>query len=371
MAFVVWLWVRKKDSGAPAHKHSVPQCSQSESVHPENHNDNLVSTTSHTLPKCDMQGSLTTNEPSSGSLALVDPIQVLTKQLNVMHRQGILLRGRYRILGSSEQRSGSQGVVRFARLAVNPSKQFAIKFFTTPHHFEVEQGLYSNPSLLDFLPPTDDVSSNDLEPHVLGRALPPMIVTERGESLDEWTHRCKPDFYMCLSIVGHLAERVKKIHGAGLVHRDLKPANVMWLPSVNGFTVIDFGSVARASEEAGISCTLAYAAPEAVAACAKGETRMSVTGALDVWSLGIIFYEFLTGSRVLACSRHEIFAAAAGEVLFPWEQRNTPQQKAHMRRLGLLRGLILAMLDRDPAGRITMIEMKSRLSMLMKRETTV
>jgi serine/threonine protein kinase len=246
-----------------------------------------------------------------------------------------------------------------------------LSFFLERHHFEVEQALYGNPSLHDFLPPTDDVSSNDLEPHVLGRALPPMIVTERGESLDEWTHRCKPDYFMCIAIVGHLADRVKRIHGAGLVHRDLKPANVMWLPSVNGFTVIDFGSSARSGVEAGISCTLAYAAPEAVAAFKKGETRMLVTGALDVWSLGIIFYEFLTGSHIFTCSPDDIFAAAAGQVLFPWEEQGSLQQRAHMRRLGLLKELILAMLDRDPVKRTAMTEVHSRLKMLLKRETTM
>jgi hypothetical protein len=327
-------------------------------------------TAPHTLPESDSLGNLQTIEPSSGSLELLDPIQLLTNQLDAMNKQGILLRGRYRILGSSEQHSGSQGVVRFAKLALNPAKQFAVKFFVKLQHFEVEQALYVNPLLLDFLPPTDDVSANDLEPHVLGHALPPMIVTERGESLDEWTRRCKPDFYMCISIVGHLAKRVKKIHDAGLVHRDLKPANVMWLPSANGFTVIDFGSAARAGEEAGISCTLAYAAPEAVAAHAKGETCMLVTGGLDVWSLGVIFYEFLTRSRVMACSRDDIFAAALGQAPLPWEEQDTPRKRAHMRRLGFLRELVLSMLDRDPVRRITMTEMQSRLRMLMKRETT-
>jgi hypothetical protein len=119
-------------------------------------------TTSHTLLKHDTLGSLTTIEPSTGSLALFDPIQVLTKQLDAMHKQGVLLRGRYGILGSSEQRSRSQGLVRFASLAVNPSKQFAVKFFVERRHFEVEEALYANASMLDFLPPTDDVSSNDL-----------------------------------------------------------------------------------------------------------------------------------------------------------------------------------------------------------------
>jgi hypothetical protein len=332
---------------------------------------NRLVTASHGLPELDSLGNLSTIEPSTRSLALFNPVQILTEQLDAIHKQGILLRGRYKLLGSSEQRSGSQGVVRFANLALNPSKQFALKFFIDRRNFEIEQGLYENPILLNFLPPTDDVSVNDLEPHVLGRSLPPMIVTERGESLDEWTRRCKPDFYMCISIVGHLVERVKELHGAGLVHRDLKPGNLMWLPSVNGFTVIDFGSTARAGEEACMSLTLAYAAPEAVAAYRWGDTRMLVTGALDVWSLGVTFYEFLTGSRVLACSRDDIFAAASGQTLLPWEQQDTPQHRSHMRHLGFLRGLILAMLDRDPVRRITMTEMQSRLKMLVKAETTM
>jgi hypothetical protein len=328
-------------------------------------------TASHGLSELDSLGNLSTIEPSARSLALFDPVQFLTQQLDVMHKQGILLRERYTVLGSSEQRSGSQGVVRFANLAVNPLKQFAVKFFIDRRNFEIEKGWYEDSSLRDFLPPPDDVRSNESEPHVLGRALPPMIVTERGESLDEWTRRCKPDFYMCISIVGHLVERVRKIHGAGLVHRDLKPSNVMWLPSVNGFTVIDFGSTARAGAEASISCTMPYAAPEAVDVIAKGETRILVTSALDVWSLGVIFYEFLTGLRVFACSRDDIIAAASGQALLPWEEQDTPQHRTHMRRLGFLRELILAMLDRDPVRRITMTEVHSGLKELVKREATM
>jgi serine/threonine protein kinase len=128
----------------------------------------------------------------------------------------------------------------------------------------------------------------------------------------------------------------------------------MWLPSANAFTVIDFGSAAPTGQEAYISCSLTYVAPEAVLAYSKGETRMIVTGALDVWSLGVVFYEFLKSSRMLLCSRDDVFAAAAGKVPFRWEERGTPQHAADMRRLGLLWTLIMAMLKRDPAARITM-----------------
>jgi serine/threonine protein kinase len=90
-----------------------------------------------------------------------------------------------------------------------------------------------------------------------------------------------------------------------------------------------------------------------------------------MWSLGVVFYEFLTGSRSLARSRDEVFAAAAGQISYPWEERGTAQHTADMRRLGFLRQLILAMLDRDPAARITMADVLSRLRMLMQRETTL
>jgi serine/threonine protein kinase len=84
---------------------------------------------------------------------------------------------------------------------------------------------------------------------------------------------------------------------------------------------------------------------------------MFVTGALDVWSLGYFFYEFLTGLLWSACSCDDNFAAAAGQVLFPWEEQHSRQQRTHMQRLGLLQGLILAMLDRDHVRRNAMTKM--------------
>ena len=295
-------------------------------------------------------------------------VSALTMQLDTMHKQSVILLHRYRLLDFSEQRSGSQGVVRFATLVTDPTKQFAVKFFLNRRDFDLEHALYSDSNVSHVLPPAVDISSNELEPLVLGRVLPPMIITERGESLDEWTRRCQPDYYMCLAIVGHLARRVNDIHRAGLVHRDLKPGNVMWLPSINGFTVIDFGSTVRVGKEAYISCTLAYAAPEAVVAYAAGGSRMLVTGALDVWSLGVVFYEFLTKFRVFDGGRDQIIATAAGQFFYPWERGD--RYLSDMARLGLLRAVVLDMLTRDPVARITMMDVNSRLETLMQNDST-
>ena len=93
-----------------------------------------------------------------------------------------------------------------------------------------------------------------------------------------------------------MSKRLVDMHAAGFVHRDLKPANVMWLPRENRWTVIDFGCVARVGEEAPLSFTLAYAAPEVVEAFTGSCRTIKATPALDAWSLGVMAFELLTGA---------------------------------------------------------------------------
>ena len=81
---------------------------------------------------------------------------------------------------------------------------------------------------------------------------------------------------MRVQIIYHVAERVKELHALGLVHRDLKPGNVMWLPRQNRWTIIDFGCAARANAPAPVAYSLAYAAPEVVAAVRKGNQQIPV-----------------------------------------------------------------------------------------------
>ena len=71
-----------------------------------------------------------------------------------------------------------------------------------------------------------------------------------------------------------IALRMRDFHRLGYVHRDLKPGNVMWLPRQNRWTVIDFGCTARAGELARLGFSLAYAAPEVIAAYRAGENAM-------------------------------------------------------------------------------------------------
>jgi len=116
------------------------------------------------------------------------------------------------------------------------------------------------------------------------------------------------------NIAMQLCAALQSIHGAGVIHRDLKPRNIMLVPD-NGAeraVVMDFGlahavSGASLTEKARntvpgtIMGTPEYMAPE------QFEGR-EVTPATDIYALGLVLYELVTGKRMYAASTP--FAAA-------------------------------------------------------------
>ena len=101
-------------------------------------------------------------------------------------------------------------------------------------------------------------------------------------------------------IVRQAGRTLTSAHDAGIIHRDLKPANIMVRRNASGdlqVKVIDFGiakitnSTSTESTSTGmLAGTIAYMSPEQL----EGK---KVTPASDVYALGIIAYEMVTGSR--------------------------------------------------------------------------
>ncbi len=125
-----------------------------------------------------------------------------------------------------------------------------------------------------------------------------------------------------------VCEGLAAAHAAGLVHRNLKPANVFLAREYDGrprIKLLDFCLVEGLLSDApvmlstGSSATssLAYLAPEQVRAPGSVDLRA------DIWALGALLHEWLSGSPVFsAASVPGIFAAIAADPVLPLRELN-------------------------------------------------
>ena len=115
-----------------------------------------------------------------------------------------------------------------------------------------------------------------------------------GETLRSAISQGKFSIQETIDVVRKLSETLQYVHEQGVVHRDIKPSNVLIDTNGNLF-VNDFGlalSEPDFSERGRIIGTPAYMSPEQ----ASGEGHL-VDGRTDVFSLGVVLYEMLTGKQ--------------------------------------------------------------------------
>ena len=101
-----------------------------------------------------------------------------------------------------------------------------------------------------------------------------------------------------------LAGAVGQLHGRGVIHKDVKPANILVDSGTGQVRITGFGIASRLPRERQpaeppefVAGTLAYMAPEQT-----GRVNRSIDSRSDLYSLGVTFYEMLTGSLPFTAS---------------------------------------------------------------------
>jgi eukaryotic-like serine/threonine-protein kinase len=125
-----------------------------------------------------------------------------------------------------------------------------------------------------------------------------------GETLQQRLARGVLPLNEALDIAGQLASALVTAHGAGILHRDIKPGNIFLTD--HGPKMLDFGlakAIGPASPDQATAAlltapgdvvgTAAYMSPEQL----RGE---ELDGRSDVFSLGLVLYEMVTGARAFA-----------------------------------------------------------------------
>jgi eukaryotic-like serine/threonine-protein kinase len=147
-------------------------------------------------------------------------------------------------------------------------------------------------------------------------------------------------------------EALVEAHASGIVHRDLKPGNLFLARGGDGgppcLKVLDFGLSKQAVEDADeprltltneVLGSPAYMAPEQVVSSRSADARS------DVWSLGVVLYQLVTGKLP--------FRSDDGGEVLTLVMKSTPAAPSTL-RAGLplaLDAVVLRCLEKDPARR--------------------
>jgi TolB-like protein/Tfp pilus assembly protein PilF len=275
--------------------------------------------------------------PDSLTKTLETPVQALKK--------GTLIAGKYRIL--EELGRGGMGVVYRAE-DTKLGRTVALKFL--PAQWTSDPGARERftqearaASALDHpnictiyeIGETDD-----------GRMYIAMGCYE-GDSLRDKIKRgpLEPNEIVDLAI--QMASGMAKAHAKGIVHRDLKPANIL-ITQDGAAKIVDFGLAklagqVRLTREGTTVGTVAYMSPEQ----ARGET---VDQRTDIWSLGVVLYEMLSG--VLP------FKGDYEQTLIHAILQNEPERLAKLRKdlPPGLESIVFKALSKKPTGRYQTME---------------
>ena len=183
-----------------------------------------------------------------------------------------------------------------------------------------------------------------------------------GETLKQKLNAGPMGIAEALEIAAQIADGLAAVHARGVLHRDIKPANLM----IQGDTVkiLDFG-LAKFAESVQLTTTgatvgtITYMSPEQ----ARGEEADARS---DIWSVGIVLYEMLTGRPPFAGSYPEALTYAI-------RNDEPPAMQVGGKRLPrLLQKVVFRALAKNPARRFqTASELEQELRRIQARMNVV
>lgn len=184
---------------------------------------------------------------------------------------------------------------------------------------------------------------------------------------DELLQQSRLSIKRCMQIIIPLCEVLVAAHAAGIVHRDIKPENIMLhqTPSGEVVKVLDFGiakllgseshNVSRRTADNQIVGTPNYMAPERL-------TDSEYDGRSDVYSVGVLFYEMLTGRGPFPGNSRSYAKVAFNHLNISPAPLRTYRPNVSEE----LAALVLGALTKDPELRPTAQQLRDELISLMQ-----
>ena len=264
----------------------------------------------------------------------------------------------YRVL--SEIGAGGMGVVYKAE-DLRLGRFVALKFLSPQlvRDEDARRRLFAEARAASSLDHANVCTIYDVEELPDGRVFLAMAFCD-GETLKERLARGPIAVAEAVRLAVQVAHGLARAHHAGIVHRDVKPGNIM-VTTDGEAKLLDFG-IAKASGGVDMTRTgttvgtIAYMAPEHL----RGGTADARS---DVWALGVVLYEMLTG-------KHPFTGGDDYELLTAIVERPVPPLTAS----GVsseLAGIVSRALNRDPSRRFgTAGEMGSALERVLRPAAT-